>query len=107
MGESHLSWVTRWRRHIRMVLLWAIVLMVVLPAWPARPASAETRCAVGHCVLACDTRLRQCSMYSLEELTPRLKVFKFMPYGFTRVYSNSECERRVCTRHNAACYPFP
>lgn len=74
---------------------------------PLQPAAAAEKCARGDCVLACDMRLRQCSMYASGELTSRLVVVEFMPYGYKRVYSNSLCERRVCTRRNTACYPYP
>lgn len=83
------------------------ILFVLLPLLATRPALANSRCARGNCVLACDTRLRQCSMYSLREITSRLSVVEFMPYGYKRVYSNSACERRVCTRRNASCYAYP
>ena len=85
----------------------AAMLLVALPLLTVRPAAASVRCASGDCVLACDTRLRQCSMYSLREITPRLTVVDFMPYGYKRVYSTSLCERRVCTRRNASCEVYP
>jgi hypothetical protein len=107
IGGGHLKHVPSERRLIKTVVLWIIVLLVVLPAWPARPASAAKLCASGKCVLACDTRLRQCSMYSLQEITPRLIVVNYMPYGYTRVYSNSVCERKVCARRSSACYLIP
>lgn len=72
-----------------------------------QPVAASVHCASGNCVLACDTRLRQCSMYSLREITPRLTVVEFMPFGYQRVYSTSACERRVCTRRNVSCFVYP
>lgn len=100
------SFILRSCRRIRLKLVVAI-LFVILPFLAARPALANARCARGNCVLACDTRLRQCSMYSLQEITARLSVVEFMPYGYKRVYSNSACERRVCTRRNASCFAYP
>jgi len=85
----------------------AILLIGLLLALPIRPAAAGASCATGDCVLACDPRLRQCSMYSLSEVTKRLVIVEFMPYGYKRVYSNSPCERRVCTHRNASCNPLP
>lgn len=94
------------RNHLRMALI-AIAMLLGMLAQASRPASADTTCAGGNCVLACDTRLRQCSMYSLQEITPRLTIVEFMPYGYRRVYSTSACERRVCTRRNASCFDYP
>jgi hypothetical protein len=94
------------RRRIRLLSV-AAMLLAILPLLVTRPAAAGTLCARGDCLLACDTRLRQCSMYSERELTPRLTIVEFMPYGYRRVYSTSACERRVCTRRNASCDVYP
>ncbi len=94
-------------RRLKRLLQLAIILPGLMHAMATRPAAASAPCDRGTCVLACDTRLRQCSMYSTSELTPRLVVVDFMPYGYTRVYSKSLCERRVCTRRNASCYLIP
>lgn len=93
------------RRLSLMLIATALLLGGVLLS--VQPTSASSRCARGNCVLACDTRLRQCSMYSLQEITPRLIVVEFMPYGYQRVYSTSVCEHRVCTRRNASCFVYP
>ena len=94
-------------RRLLKVLPVAVILISLLPAMSIRPVSAGALCASGDCVLACNPRLRQCSMYSLREVTDRLVVVKYMPYGYKRVYSNSLCERRVCSRNNSSCYSLP
>ena len=96
----------RFRRRLTFILITTALLLGSL-LLTVQPVAADLRCARGGCVLACDTRLRQCSMYSLQEITPRLIVVEFMPYGYQRVYSTSLCERRVCTRRNASCYAYP
>jgi hypothetical protein len=95
------------RGHAFMLLRLIIVLLSLLPGTGLRPASAAPRWAASKCVLACDTRLRQCSMYSPQEVTSRLVVVEFMPYDYKRVYSNSLCERRVCARRSSTCYLIP
>jgi hypothetical protein len=98
---------TRFHTHLLQMLRAAALVLGMAFAMPAQPAHAGPPCARGDCVLACDLRLRQCSMYSLRELKPRLVVVEFMPYGYTRVYSNSQCERLVCTRRALSCSPLP
>lgn len=89
----------------------ALILVVAVIAATAVLLSMQTDAGAGGvvagkaCVMACSPRLRQCSMYSGQEVPRRYITVRYIPRGYRRVYSSSTCENIVCTARNSICTP--
>ena len=80
--------------------------IVIVIAWialgsPAASFAAEV-CASGNCVMACNSSLRICSMFSRTAVPRGYARVRYMPFGYKRV-RQSTCDKLVCPDKSATC----
>lgn len=87
----------RWHRYLRLL----VSIVVVGVVWgaglqDARPANADTGCALVKCVLACNARTKLCSRYPAGKVPRGYTIRGRAPAGFATVRGFTICDHRSC-----------